>query len=62
MICVVPFSGNAVAREVNVIVDPVGASSGTLSHAVCRTPAIAVPMTTAHEDRAIFKILSILVP
>jgi hypothetical protein len=62
MICVVPFSGSAVAREVSVIVDPVGASSGTLSHAICRTPAIAAPMTTAHEDRAIFKILSILVP
>jgi len=65
MICVVPFSGSAVARDVNVIVDPVGASSGTLSQAICRTPAIAAhiaTVATARKERAIFKILSILVP
>ncbi len=62
MSCVEPFTGNAVASDVNVIVDPLGASNGTRWHAAAtRIAASVAPRTTCRRRRAIFKILSILV-
>jgi hypothetical protein len=59
--CAVPLTGSAVVEAVSVIVDPLGASSGTRSHAT-RTMLANAAHTTARRERAIFKILSILVP
>jgi type II secretory pathway pseudopilin PulG len=60
---VVPFSGSVVAAAVKVIVEPDGASSGTLSQAAVRTPAVKrrAARRTARGDRGIMNELNILI-
>ena len=48
MMSVVPFPGSAVAAAVSVIVEPLGASSGTFSQATVRS---AAPASEATERR-----------
>ena len=59
-----PFSGSAVVPAVSVIVDPLGASSGTFGQATVKSPA---PNKTAMQRkrrrrRDIMKTITILVP
>ena len=61
MISAVPLSGSAVAADVKVMVDPDGASSGTLSQATLRPPA-ANRMPNAIRVRDIIETLNILLP
>ena len=67
MSVVVPPSGSAVVDAVNVMVDPVGASSGTFSQPIATSEAISRTATgaaTAQRRRkaGIMKTLTILVP
>jgi hypothetical protein len=64
MSSVVPFTGRAVVDAVSVIVEPVGAKSGTFSQpAVTSGSQIAlIAANLSRRVRAIFKILSILAP
>src|SRR5262249_16170291 len=58
-----PLMGSAVALDVSVIVDPVGTSSGTRSHAIARTtPAIGRLARMIARRRATMKAISILIP
>jgi type II secretory pathway pseudopilin PulG len=63
--CAVPFTGNAVAATVSVIVDPDGASSGTFWHAAARIDRLATATAASGEARkmrGIMKSINILVP
>jgi len=64
MIWVFPLFGSAVAWAVNVIVEPVGARSGTFSHAVVRSeaPAHRMARTDGRRRRDIMKAITILIP
>src|SRR5262249_58605212 len=63
MISAEPLMGSAVALDVSVIVDPVGASSGTRSHAIARTtPATGRLARMIARRRATMKAVSILIP
>ena len=50
MIVAVPFADNAVVDEVSVIVDPVGARSGTFSQATAERPE-QLAQTTRSDGR-----------
>src|SRR4051812_45001756 len=63
MMSAVPLAGRAVAEATSVIVDPLGARSGTLSHASVRnalTQTTSIPATRRGGD--IMESLSILIP
>src|SRR5882672_6147958 len=63
MMSVEPLVGSAVASAVIVMVDPLGASSGTLSHAAIRTAEVTSSAHRAVERRRdIMKSISILIP
>src|SRR5262252_4385569 len=63
MMSVDPLVGSAVASAVNVIVDPLGASSGTFSHATVRRAHKASRARRAlKRRRGIMKTISILIP
>jgi type II secretory pathway pseudopilin PulG len=59
-----PLVGNAVVEAVSVIVDPVGASSGTLSQATLSSadPAIRTTRAVARRRRDIMNAINILIP
>jgi hypothetical protein len=67
--CVVPLIGSEVADEIRVIVEPVGAKSGTFWQATVVIAMVSTdrqiarnPAVLGRRVRAIFKILSILAP
>jgi type II secretory pathway pseudopilin PulG len=64
MMSVVPLDGRAVAEAVNVIVDPLGASSGTFSQARARSAATdnRDVRTAARRRRDIIRTITILIP
>src|SRR4051812_41678863 len=64
MMSVVPFAGSAVVDAVSVIVDPLGASSGTRSHAAVSHAADTSKATNrdARRRRDIMNAISILIP
>src|SRR6516225_5350306 len=63
MMSVDPLVGSAVASAVNVIVEPVGASNGTFSHAATRSAEMARSAPKAlKRRRGIMKTISILIP
>src|SRR3954454_24486355 len=58
-----PLVGSAVASAVNVMLDPLGASSGTFSHAPMNSVTAATSAAKAVEERrGIMKTISILIP
>jgi hypothetical protein len=61
MISAVPFTGTTLVDAVNVIVEPVGARSGTSSQAAAASASSPAAARTLRR-RAIMKSLSILVP
>jgi len=63
MMSVDPLVGSAVASAVNVMLDPLGASSGTFSHAPMNSVKAATSAARAVEERrGIMKTISILIP
>ncbi len=61
---VVPFAGSTVASDVSVMVEPVGASSGTFSHAtaIIADTATMAAKADGRRRRDIMKTITILIP
>jgi hypothetical protein len=64
MMLVVPLAGSTVASDVSVMVDPVGASSGTFSHAtaIVADAASMAAKADRRRRRDIMKSITILIP
>src|SRR2546422_1017811 len=64
MMLVVPLIGSAVDKAVRLMVDPVGARSGTFSHATVRRTKLVrtAPRANAQRKRDIMKAITIIVP
>ena len=64
MMLVVPLAGSTVASDVSVMVEPVGASSGTFSHAaaIIADAATMAAKADGRRRRDIMKTITILIP